>query len=436
VTTNIKKSIIKISCLLPCLCTLALWHCFKTPDYATLTVNASPIEYGSVSSDPDWKNSQEYELGTKVTLTATPNKGYKFAGWAGDASGNTATITVTMNGDITVTAKFEQEDTDPEITDPEIPYTVTYYGNNNDNDNDYGTAPIDSQSPYSSGSEVTVLDAGDLARAGYTFNGWNTEANGSGDSYEANSKFYITGDIKLYAQWVVVIYDALIDTEMVFVKGWQFKMGCNAEDADAKCYEDETPQFLVTLSDYYIGKFEVTQRLWTAVMGNNPSHFKGDDTHPVENVSWDDAIDFIKRLNQRTSKSYRLPTEAEWEYAARGGIDGVSDNYKYAGSNTIDNVAWYNDVTQGTKTVGTKSANKLGIYDMSGNVWEWVSDFYSYGYSTGDKENPKGPDSGYQRVRRGGGYSDDAISCRVSNRGNNDPDNRTNNKGFRLALSP
>jgi formylglycine-generating enzyme required for sulfatase activity len=223
-----------------------------------------------------------------------------------------------------------------------------------------------------------------------------------------------------------------VSFEMIYVKGGTFTMGGTSEQG-SDAYDYEKPTHSVTLSDYYIGKFEVTQELWQAVMGNNPSYFKG-NILPVEQVSWNDIQDFIRKLNQKTGANFRLPTEAEWEYAARGG--NKSKGYKYSGSNTIDNVAWYIS-NSGSKThqVGTKSPNELGIYDMSGNVWEWCQDWYG-SYSSGSQTNPTGPSSGSRRVLRGGSWYDHAGDCRVSNRGHNNLDRRLDYNGFRLVLVP
>ena len=223
--------------------------------------------------------------------------------------------------------------------------------------------------------------------------------------------------------------------ELVYVRGGTFTMGCTSEQG-GDCEGDEKPAHQVTLSDFYIGKYEVTQKQWRAVMGSDPPElrFKGCDNCPVERVSWNDIQEFIKKLNQKTGKNYRLPTEAEWEYAARGGIQ--SKGYKYAGSNNIGEVAWY-DGNSSSKThpVGGKKANELGLYDMSGNVWEWCSDWYG-SYSSGSQRNPQGPSSGSSRVLRGGcwdGYSGD---CRVAYRGSGNPGFRHSNSGFRLAVAP
>jgi len=217
---------------------------------------------------------------------------------------------------------------------------------------------------------------------------------------------------------------------MVAVQGGTFTMGATSEQgSDAEV--DEKPAHSVTLSSYYIGQTEVTQELWEAVMGDNPSDFKG-AKRPVECVSWDDCQEFIRKLNQKTGKNFRLPTEAEWEYAARG--CRKSQGYKYSGSNNIGDVAWYWDNSgRETHIVATKRANELGIYDMSGNMFEWCSDWYG-DYSSTSQSNPHGPSSGSFRVYRGGSWGDFAGHCRVSYRGRTTAVNRNFNLGFRLAL--
>ena len=206
--------------------------------------------------------------------------------------------------------------------------------------------------------------------------------------------------------------------------------GTSEHGSDAE--SDEKPTHNVTLSSYYICKYEVTQALWRAVMGSNPSNFKGDNL-PVECVSWNDCQTFIKRLNSYTGRDFRLPTEAEWEFAARGG--NYSRHYKYSGSNNIDDVAWYGDNSDDcTHPVGTKQANELGLYDMSGNVWEWCSDWYG-SYSSYSQNDPTGPNSGSERVMRGGSWFLSARICRSSCRINRTPDGRYFNLGLRLVLS-
>ena len=177
---------------------------------------------------------------------------------------------------------------------------------------------------------------------------------------------------------------------------------------------------------------EVTQAQWKAVMGSNPSNFSGCDNCPVENVSWNDVQQYIQKLNAQTGKNYRLPTEAEWEYAAKGGKS--TRGYTYSGSNDIGSVAWYYD-NSGSKThaVGTKQANELGIYDMTGNVWEWCSDWYG-NYSSYSVTNPTGVTSGGNRVLRGGSWSSNADNCRTTFRYRGIPGGRNYSDGFRLVL--
>ncbi|MBD5259866.1 MAG: SUMF1/EgtB/PvdO family nonheme iron enzyme [Bacteroides sp.] len=213
-----------------------------------------------------------------------------------------------------------------------------------------------------------------------------------------------------------------VSFEMVRVDGGSFMMGSYNGDSD------EQPVHSETVSTFYIGKTEVTQALWTAVMGSNPSYFKGPNL-PVEMVSWNDCQEFIDRLNRITGKNFRLPTESEWEYAARGG--NRSRGYDYSGSNNLQSVGWYDGNSGGsTHPVGSKLDNELGLYDMSGNVYEWTSDLWSSNYSS----YRNGGSSGSDRVNRGGGYNNSARSCRSANRGNNDSGGRYRDLGFRLAL--
>lgn len=252
------------------------------------------------------------------------------------------------------------------------------------------------------------------------------------------------------------IFKGISYDEMVFVKGGTFTMGATEEQGTSDPESNEYPTHQVTLSDFYIGKYEVTQQLWEYVMkycgtaadgstmsayasdvwlGSEPSSSYGvGDYYPAYYVSWEDIVNiFIPRLNKITGKTFRLPTEAEWEYAARGG--NKSKGYKYSGSNTIGDVAWYYDNSSSmTYPVGTKAPNELGLYDMSGNVREWCSDWYGR-YSSSAQSNPTGPFSGSYCVDRGGSWGSDAQGCRVSFRGKHYPDNRSYNSGFRLVCS-
>ena len=205
------------------------------------------------------------------------------------------------------------------------------------------------------------------------------------------------------------------------------------EEQGRDAWDNEKPVHQVTLSSYLIGKHEVTQALWEEVMGSNPSYNKQGGDYPVECVSWDDCQEFVKKLNARTGMKFRLPREAEWEYAARGG--NRSKGYKYAGSDNLDEVGWYEDNSDcHTYPVGLKKPNELGLYDMSGNVLEWCEDWYG-DYTDEAQTNPAGPQSGGFRVLRGGSYWFIARNCRVSNRSFSVPGDRRDYFGLRLVLS-
>ena len=231
---------------------------------------------------------------------------------------------------------------------------------------------------------------------------------------------------------------------MIFVEGGTFTMGATSEQGE-EANNDEKPAHQVTLSDYYIGQTEVTQGLWKAVMGTTirQQRNKADrswsirgegDNYPMYYISWNECQEFVAKLNSLLSfqlggRRFALPTEAQWEYAARGGKR--SNGYKFSGSNTLGNEAWYSDNSgDATHPVGTKSANELDIYDMSGNVWEWCQDWYG-SYSSSSQTNPAGASSGSNRVSRGGSWFCSAKYCRVSNRDNIMPTGH-GNIGFRL----
>ena len=217
------------------------------------------------------------------------------------------------------------------------------------------------------------------------------------------------------------------EPEMIFVEGGTFQMGSSNGEID------EQPVHTIELSSFSIGKYELTQAQWKAVMGSNPSEFVGCENCPVENVSWDDVQKFIFKLNLLTGKSYRLPTEAEWEYAARGGKKSLG--FVYSGSNDIGAVAWYSEnASYKTHPVGLKKTNELAICDMSGNVWEWCSDSYD-SYASERQVNPKGPISGSLHVLRGGSWDDIASYCRSTYRDKSGSSTRYICYGFRLVLS-
>jgi len=224
-----------------------------------------------------------------------------------------------------------------------------------------------------------------------------------------------------------IILQNLIEN-MVYVEGGMFDMGATPEQESK--VKDEHPVHKVMVAPFSIGKYEVTQEEWQAVMGRNPSHFKGKN-RPVEQVSWKDCVEFIEKLNSITGKHFRLPTEEEWEYAARGGCRTA--RCKFAGGNQLDKVAWYNDnSSKETHEVGKKTPNELGLYDMAGNVWEWCAgrktDYASPSQETGET----GSES--FRVNRGGGWRSGEGLCRNSFRSEDDVNDRLNTLGLRLAM--
>ena len=217
---------------------------------------------------------------------------------------------------------------------------------------------------------------------------------------------------------------------MALVQGGTFNMGTiTSEDIDEK------PMHSVTLHSYLLGKYEVTQKEWTEIMNNNPSYHTNCDDCPVEMVSWDDVQQYISKLNQKTGKTYRLPTEAEWEFAARGGNNG--HNYTYSGGENLQALGWYYENSKSTTMpAGRKQPNELGIFDMTGNVNEWCSDYYDpLYYNNSPENNPHGPDTGNGRVIRGGCFSDLAEYCTNTARNNDSSGRKKAVTGFRLAMS-
>ena len=235
-----------------------------------------------------------------------------------------------------------------------------------------------------------------------------------------------------------------IKMKMVYVEGGTFVMGCTS-DQGGECDSDESPNRETTVSSFYIGMIEITQGQWEMVMGTSIHQQKtradavslygiGPD-YPMYYVNWEEAKEFCARLSHQTGRTYRLPTEAEWEYAARGGKK--TDAAKYSGGWTLDHVAWYVDNSnRSTHMCGTKRPNALGIFDMSGNVCEWCEDWYSGQYLQYDKNSPKGASAGSSRVNRGGCWSGNGGSCRVANRSGSIPGSRSGSLGFRVVLVP
>lgn len=234
-----------------------------------------------------------------------------------------------------------------------------------------------------------------------------------------------------------------VSFRMIKVEGGAFMMG--SEDEDKEAFGREKPAHTVKLSTFWIGEFPVTQALWVAVMGDNPAYFPGMN-RPVEHVFWEDITErFLPALNQQSKQTYRLPTEAEWEFAARGGASATLSSQnrkcKYAGSNRLRDVGWvYENSHFETKVVGLKQPNALGLYDMSGNVWEWCADWFDEKYyqtcvDKGVVRNPTGPTHGRNRVLRGGSWFYHPRHCRVSYRYDDDPENASSDWGFRLVVS-
>ena len=365
--------------------------------------------------------------------------GYTFTGWCSDAGGqNPYDFETPVTKSFTLYAAWDANR-----------YTVTFNANGAD-----GTAPDAITADY--GSSITLPTAGGLSKPDEPFLGWNTEDDGTGTAYASGAQYTVIGDVTLFAVWDSAEQppDNLI--EMVWVQGGSFQMGSNS-------IVDSTnvgPQHMVTLNSFFIGKYQITNVQYEAIMGSNPSYFTGNYNYPVEQVTWYDTVEFCNKLSiqdgletvytitNRTPASgypitsatvtadwskngYRLPTEAEWEYAARGG-NGSPGNYTYSGSNNVNEVAWHAGNSGNTiHAVGTKVPNGLGIYDMSGNVFEWCWDWMAA--YTGDMQtNPVGASNGDRRVQRGGSWNASGGFPSVS-RGSVPPSDYRSDWGFRLA---
>jgi len=296
---------------------------------------------------------------------------------------------------------------------------------------------------YKAGEQATITAA---LKSGYEFVKWTggkvADSASAVTTVTVRSNMEITavfreipsggkaGAVKTAAARTVKRKAGKPEIEMVFVKGGTFKMGF-----DCECENGKNPTHAahnVTVGDFYIGKYAVTQKQWLQVMDSNPSGGVEGDDYPVNNISWYDAQEFIERLNAATGKKYRLPTEAEWEYAARGGAE--SKGYEYSGGGNPDDVAWHDGNSGGgSHPVGSKAPNELGIYDMSGNVWEWASDWFG-DYDSGDQVNPTGPQAGKFRVNRGAYWGLIAEDCKVYQRGYYPPSGSGYDTGFRLVL--
>ncbi len=373
----------------------------------------------------------EAEIPAQLSPNTFTYEGHIFAGWATTATGaveyaDQADYTATE--DATLYAVWNNSSTT-------TTFTVTF--NANGGVGEMAAQTFEAETP-------AQLSANTFTYEGHTFAGWATTTTGAVE-YADQASYTATENATLYAIWNTTIVEI---EGMIYVAGGTFEMG----NPDASIGDsDERPVHSVTLSSYYIGKYEVTQAQWESVMEENYSYFEGSD-HPVENVSWLNAIKFCNALSASegltlsytvngaevtvnpNANGYRLPTEAQWEYAARGG--SLSAGYLYSGSDNIDEVAWFGDNSGGaTHPVGTKQANELGIYDMTGNVWEWCWDWYG-DYSSNSQTDPYGPTSGSFRVIRGGGWYDAAVGCRAFDRLSRNPSNMDGYLGLRLVRLP
>jgi formylglycine-generating enzyme len=366
-------------------------------------------------------NPEVYTIETEtITLSDPTRAGYYFSGWFEESTCSGSEITEIPQGSIgdqRLYAKWEP-----------LSYTVTFDSQGGSTANPQ-TKLVTNDEPY---GELAITN-----KEGYTVGGWWTEPNGGGSEITSSTVVSLTQNQTLYAKWGI---------PMTYVEGGSFQMGSDSG------YSNEQPVHTVRVDSFYIGTYEITQDIYEEVMGSNLSEWKG-DCLPVEWVTWYEAVQFCNALSREEgrqeaytisgtnvsvnweSSGYRLPTEAEWEYAARGGAE--SQGYTYAGSNTVGDAAWYSDNSVSrTHPVGERQANELGLYDMSGNVWEWCWDWYdSSSYGSSPTANPKGPSSGSSRVLRGGSWYNSAQSVRTANRGGSAPSYRYDIFGFRV-LAP
>ena len=288
------------------------------------------------------------------------------------------------------------------------------------------SAPSDLQIRLSKEAVAAVSNANDVMQDIVS-----ASSTSSSQSATTSSSFSSTSSVSSGSNEISIPVKNGITIDMVKVEAGTFMMGATSEMQDP--WDNEKPVHQVTLTnDYYMGKYEVTQALWQVVMGSNPSYFKGDNL-PVECVSWDSCQVFINKLNSMTGRKFRLPTEAEWEYAARGGKKSLGN--QYSGSNNISDVAWYDENSENKPhPVGMRQANELGLYDMTGNVWEWCQDRYR-SYVKSSQINPTGAVRGAWRMFRGGSWNTDMRNCRLSSRIRTKYVYGDFDQGLRLVLS-
>lgn len=415
-------------------------YSFPVTDHRTLTANfvslpeftillaAQPTSGGKVTG------GGTYFYGSQITASAVANTGYSFVTWIENSTpvSNLSKYSFSVSRNRKLTANF--------VSFPE--FTIQLSAVPTDGGEVFGGGH------YSYGTQIMVTAA---ANPGYSFVTW-TENNVS-ISTQSGYTFHVDNNRILKAIFrrigalsgVLMLLldepnipalgqpwtDPVTNMEFVWVPDGCFSMG--NDTISGGYFFDEFLSDEICLNGYWIGKYEVTQGQWKRIMESNPSYFKPGDDYPVESVSWHDVQVFIRILNSRSNLNFRLPTEAEWEYAARSGGQGEI----YAGGDDLDNLGWHDGNSNNrTHIVGTKSPNGLGIYDMSGNVWEWVSDSYRDNQSDNSLQNPQSPVNESYRVLRGGSWYAFAGRCSTVNRNSSSPGHRNASIGFRLAFSP
>ncbi|MDR0503572.1 MAG: InlB B-repeat-containing protein [Treponema sp.] len=419
----------------------AKWDASATTAY-TVTFNTNGAS-GTAPAAMSANQNASITLPGQGSLTRT---GYTFGGWNTQADGggtnyeSGASYTVTAN--VTLYAKWNSA----------VQYTVTFNANGAS-----GTAPA--AQTVKSGTQITIPDAGTLTYSGRTFGGWNTQPGGDGTNYNAGATYTVNGNITLYAKWI--INSSII--EMVWINPGTYTRGSPATESNRN--SNETQHQVTLTKSFYMGKYVVTQEQYQAVTGVNPSGFSSSPAsgevqgrRPVEQVTWFDAVEFCNKLSEQegltpaysitgrsptsgypitsatvtvnwNANGYRLPTEAEWEYACRAGTTTA-----YNTGDTISNdTGWYSS-NSGSKTheVGLKPPNAWGLYDMHGNVWERCWDWY-VSYSSGTHTDPVGAASGSSRVDRGSGYAHTSADVRSARRSSTSPSYRDNSGGFRIV---
>ncbi|MCE5249931.1 SUMF1/EgtB/PvdO family nonheme iron enzyme [bacterium] len=385
-----------------------------TPTKYTLTMAVNNAEWGTTNPSA---GAHAYNENTTVTVTATPAQGYRFVNWTGDvADAGNSTTSVTMSGDKTVTANFER-------IEHALILEVKPSGSGT-------TSPSEGTHAYGEGTVVTIKAT---PAQGYLFVNWTGDVADTGNSTTTvtmDDEKHVTANFQKIPESTEII--------MIPISGGTFQMGQSGV---------AEPVHTVTLSSFEMGKYEVTQGQYKSIIGTNPSNFTGDDTFPVEQVSWFDAIKFCNALSTKegldkcydegtgscdfTKNGYRLPTEAEWEYACRAGT--TTPYYTGTSESDLANAGWYSGNSENrTHPAGRKTPNAWGLYDMHGNVWEWCNDWYG-SYRSTNENDPVGPETGSNRIGRGGSWYANGASCHAAFRNDILPNTYDHHTGFRVV---